>query len=299
MKKMYLFIYFFLTITFQTMSQTNFEIQGHRGCRGLLPENTIPAFLRAIDEGVQTIELDVVISKDKKVVVSHEPDFNPNISTTPSGKFVEKGKEGNLYQLNYRQIKKYDVGLRGNPSFPEQQKMAAHKPLLVDVIKSVEKYTKQQHLLPVKYNIEIKSLPSEYGITQPNVEEFSALVYAILKKHLPAERVCVQSFDFNVMRFWNFQIETGNYYPVTLSVLIEPDDDNDIKNNLKKLGFMPDVWSPYFNTLTAERVLELHDLGIRVIPWTVNNPEDMKKVIEMGCDGLITDYPNRTKTLFE
>lgn len=293
------YLSFFLLVIFYSSSMAQhpvFEIQGHRGCRGLLPENTLPAFLRAIDEGVHTIELDVVISKDKKVVVSHEPSFNFEISSYPSGKPVEEGKEGNLYTLSYKQIKKYDVGLRGNPRFPEQQKMAVHKPLLADVIKSVDAYTLKKGLPLVKYNIEIKSWPDDYGITQPAVPAFSALVYDILK-HLPAERICVQSFDFNVLKYWNFQIENGAFKKVTLSVLIEPEEENDVQHNLKKLGFMPDVWSPYFETLTPERLTELHQLGIRVIPWTVNKIEDMQRIKALGCDGLITDYPNKIKEM--
>ncbi|MER0442015.1 glycerophosphodiester phosphodiesterase family protein [Emticicia sp. W12TSBA100-4] len=288
----------FLIFPILTFAQTmEFEIQGHRGSRGLMPENTIPAFKKAIDLGVHTLELDVVISKDKKVVVSHDPFFNPNCTTDPSGKFITKENQGNLYQLTYEEIKKYDVGLRGNKDYPEQQKMAVYKPLLEDMIRESEKYAKSKGVKPLKYNIEIKSEEKEYDISQPKVEEFSDLVYKIIIKQLPPERVTLQSFDYNILKFWHKQIEQKKYKPITLSALIEPFDNNDVKFNLEKLGFKPQIWSPYFAQATEKRVKELHELGIKVIPWTVNKREDMEKVKSVGCDGLITDYPDRAKGL--
>lgn len=288
----------FLIFPILTFAQTmEFEIQGHRGSRGLMPENTIPAFKKAIDLGVHTLELDVVISKDKKVVVSHDPFFNPNCTTDPSGKFVTKENQGNLYQLTYEEIKKYDVGLRGNKDYPEQQKMAVYKPLLEDMIRESEKYAKAKGVKPLKYNIEIKSEEKEYDISQPRVEEFSELVYKVIIKQLPPERVTLQSFDYNVLKFWHKQIEQKKYKPIILAALIEPFDNNDVKFNLEKLGFKPQIWSPYFAQATEKRVKELHELSIKVIPWTVNKREDMEKVKAVGCDGLITDYPDRAKGL--
>ena len=288
----------FLILPILTFAQTmEFEIQGQRGSRGLMPENTIPAFKKAIDLGVHTLELDVIISKDKKVVVSHDPFFNPNCTTDPSGKFITKENKGNLYQLTYEEIKKYDVGLRGNKDFPEQQKMAVYKPLLEDMIRESEKYAKAKGVKPLKYNIEIKSEEKEYDISQPKVEEFSDLVYQIIIKQLPPERVTLQSFDYNVLKFWHQQIEQKKYKSIALSALIEPMDNNEVQFNLVKLGFKPQIWSPYFVQATEIRVKELHELGIKVIPWTVNKREDMEKVKAVGCDGLITDYPDRAKGL--
>jgi glycerophosphoryl diester phosphodiesterase len=291
-------ILFFLIFPILTFAQTmEFEIQGHRGSRGLMPENTIPAFKKAIDLGVHTLELDVIISKDKKVVVSHDPFFNPNCTTDPSGKFITKENKGNLYQITYEEIKKYDVGLRGNKDFPEQQKMTVYKPLLEDMIRESEKYAKAKGVKPLKYNIEIKSEEKEYDISQPKVAEFSDLVYQIIIKQLPPERVTLQSFDYNVLKFWHQQIEQKKYKSIALSALIEPMDNNEVQFNLVKLGFKPQIWSPYFVQATEIRVKELHELGIKVIPWTVNKREDMEKVKAVGCDGLITDYPDRAKGL--
>ena len=291
------FTLIFLTMNSTFAQQKHFEIQGHRGCRGLLPENTIPAFLRAIDEGVETLELDVVISKDKKVVVSHDPFFNPQMSTSPSGTPLTVETQGNLYELTYAKIKKYDVGLRGNPNFPEQEKIAVYKPLLQKMIKTAEKYAKKMGVAPLKYNIELKSLPEEYRKSQPEVVEFSNLVHDIIFKLLPAERVTIQSFDFNILKHWYGKIRVGEYEKASLSALIEPFDDNDVDVVLNKIGFKPEVWSPYFKQLDELKVSKLKSLGIRIIPWTVNEIEDMHAMKKIGCDGLITDYPNRAKNL--
>lgn len=275
-----------------------FELQGHRGARGLVPENTIPAFIKAMDLGMHTLELDVCISQDGKVVVSHEPYFNPEISTDPKGNYVTKETQGNLYAMPYRQIKKYDVGLRGNPRFPEQMPMAVSKPLLSSVIKTVEKYAKEKGLKPPLYNIELKSLEEEYGISQPNPSEFSDLVYAVLEKAKILPRTTIQSFDFQILKKWQENFKNGSFQKVQLSALIEPFDNNEIDYNLEKLGFIPEIWSAYFLTLTKEKVAYLHSKKIRVIPWTVNELKDMHSVKKMGCDGLITDYPDRAKKVF-
>jgi glycerophosphoryl diester phosphodiesterase len=290
-------LFFFLLPTLIFAQTMNFEIQGHRGCRGLMPENTIPAFKKAIDLGVQTLELDVVISKDKQVVVSHDPFFNPDCTTDPNGNAITKATMGNLYLLDYKEIKKYDVGSKGNKNFPEQEKVSTYKPLLKDMIRESEQYAKSKGMPPLKYNIEIKSEEKEYDKSQPQVAEFSDLVYKEIIKQLPPERVILQSFDYNVLKFWHKQIETGKYKKIKLAALIEPTDNNDVSFNLEKLSFKPEIWSPYFLQLNDARVKQLHDLGIKVIPWTVNKRTEMEKVKALGCDGLITDYPDRAKGL--
>src|SRR3954464_12088059 len=132
---------FLIASTVAMQAQTNFDIEGHRGCRGLYPENTIIAFMEAVKLGVNTLEMDVVVSKDGKLVVSHDPTLNPDICSTPDGKPVSTGIR--IYNLTYDEVKTYDCGLRGNPKFPDQYKTAAFKPLLSDVIDSVEKYIQQ------------------------------------------------------------------------------------------------------------------------------------------------------------
>ncbi|MFM8834550.1 MAG: glycerophosphodiester phosphodiesterase family protein, partial [Cytophagales bacterium] len=121
-----------------------FDVQGHRGARGLKPENTIPAFLTALDYGVTTLELDVVITKDKKVLVSHEPWMFSGICLTPDGNTIlgKDEKRYNIYELTYEEVKKFDCGSIGNGHFPEQEKIKISKPLLSDVIVAAETHIK-------------------------------------------------------------------------------------------------------------------------------------------------------------
>ena len=280
-----------------------FDIQGHRGCRGLMPENTILAFLKAIDLGVTTLELDVVISKDHQVVVSHEPYFNSAFSISPEGKPVDKKDEKSLvlYQMNYADIKRYDVGSNGNPAYPEQQKLKTYKPLLSEVIEQAEAYRKAKNLPLFSYNIELKSEPLEYNKSQPEPAAFCDLVQAVIAKHLPPDRVSpdrvppdrvvIQSFDFAMLKQWKQGAEAGKYPKVRLAALVE--NLRSPEKNLDDLGFKPDIYSPYFRLLSAGKIARMHEQGIRVIPWTVNQRDDMVRLKSWGVDGLITDYPDR------
>jgi glycerophosphoryl diester phosphodiesterase len=285
---------FSLVLIAQPMSaQTTFDWQGHRGARGLLPENTIPAFRKALDLGVTTLELDVVISKDKQVVVSHEPFFSADICTDPSGKPIAKGveKSRNLYTYTYAEIQAFDCGSRGNPRFPEQQKQKVSKPLLSEVIRSMEDYRREKNLPAFGYNIEIKSTPGGDNVYHPGVAEFSDLVYQVITEQLSPERFTLQCFDFRVLQYWH-----EKYPAVTLVALIE--NLRGPEKNLAELGFTPAVYSPYYQLLKGkDAVGDIHRLGMKVIPWTVNDPSDMRRLRAWGVDGIITDYPDRIKGL--
>lgn len=275
-----------------------FDVQGHRGARGLRPENTIPAFLTALDYGVTTLELDVVITKDKQVVVSHEPWMYHGICLTPEGKVIaEKDeKKYNIYQLTYEEVKKFDCGSIGNARFPEQQKMKISKPLLRDVIVAAENHIKSYTRYEVDYNIEIKSEKELYGKHQPMPEEFSDLVIGLIDEYLPLDRVVIQSFDFRVLQYIH-----EKYPQIRLAALVE--NEKSAEENLKELGFVPSIYSPYFELLNNEVVKGLKSKTVsstekkprkmRVIPWTVNEEKDMLALKGMGVDGFITDYPNR------
>lgn len=280
----------FICLTLMAQTPT-FDWQGHRGCRGLMPENTLPAFKKALDLGMTTLEMDVVISKDRQVVVSHEPYFNPDFSIAPDGLPVPQKPKINLYELVYADIKRYDVGSNGHKGFAQQQKLKTYKPLLSEVIEAMEAYRKEKNLPAFGYNIEIKSEETEYDQSQPQPAEFSDLVHAIIAQRLSPERVTLQSFDFNVLKHWHKQIQSGNYKKVQLAALVA--NAKGIEKNLAMLGFKPDIYSPYFQLLTSERVQQLHRQGIRVIPWTINTTEDMVRIKAMGVDGIITDYPDR------
>lgn len=261
----------------------NFDLQGHRGARGLLPENTVQAFEKALKLGVNTLELDVVISKDNKVVVSHEPWLNYEITLDHKGEGITKdeGLSFNFYKNKYKKIKKYDVGSLGDKKFPEQEKSVAYKPLLSEVISYTQNINSD-----VFYNIEIKSTPNdEKRGYQPIVSEFSDIVVAQLKKSkLPIEKVIIQSFDPRVLEY--IHVKYPEYKLAFLTY------QNDFKTNMKMLSFVPKVYSPYHILLNKYEVNNIHKGNMKVIPWTVNRKEDMINLLKMGVDGLITDYPN-------
>lgn len=270
-----------------SIDMSKVDIQGHRGARGLVPENTVPAFLRALEEGVTTLEMDVVISKDGQVVVSHEPYMSSSICSKPNGEPVgiEESKNLNLYQMSFQEISQYDCGIRGNERFPGQEKMAVSKPLLSEVIEKSEAYIKNNGLEPVSYNIELKSMESGDTIYHPTVDQFSIRVKEVLDQYLSVDRYTIQSFDFRVLQYWY-----EHYENVQLVVLIE--NMKSIKENIKDLGFKPEVYSPYFKLLNKKKIRECHHLGMKVIPWTVNDLAEIRELIRDGVDGIITDYPN-------
>lgn len=264
------------------------QVQGHRGERGNLPENTIEAFLGALHQGVDVIELDVVISKDLKVVVSHEPYMSHVYMSKPSGEAILKAEEKtyNLFQMTYDSIKTFDSGSRGNKNFPEQKKLKTYKPLLSDVFTSIENEIKTKNLTSVKYNIEIKSSKNAYGIYQPQPEKFIDLVMQVINDFKMNDKVNIQSFDPKVLNLFH------DKYPKTeIAYLVSK---GYIKNNLKNLNFKPSIYSPNFNLIKDQATVDsLKTMNIKIIPWTVNNKNDIKKMIHLKVDGIITDYPNR------
>jgi glycerophosphoryl diester phosphodiesterase len=268
-------------------TEPTFDLQGHRGARGLMPENTIPAMKTAIDHGVTTVELDVVISKDNKVVVSHDPHFNELITTTPEGKYLTKkeAEELLLYQMSYDEIKKYDVGLKPHPTFPKQQKIKVHKPLLSELIDAVEDYAKTKGK-SIRYNIEIKSKKSGDGTNHPAPAEFSELVLAVINQKYILNRTTVQSFDVRPLQYIN-----KTHPAVTLSYLVEKTTQS-IEDQFTVLGFQPNTYSPNYAIVTKEAVAYCHQRKIKVLPWTVNSLSEMNKLIALGVDGIISDYPD-------
>ncbi|MGB8195100.1 MAG: glycerophosphodiester phosphodiesterase [Chitinophagaceae bacterium] len=265
-----------------------FDKQGHRGSRGLMPENTIPAMLKAIDLGVTTLEMDVVISADKKVVVSHDPYFNENITTAPDGKSLTKKEAAThlLYNMPYDSIKKYDVGLKPHPDFPRQQKISAVKPLLSDLLVACEAYAKLKGRTML-YNIEIKSKPENDGKKHPPVEEFVDLAMAVINNAKTADRTTVQSFDPRAL-----QVMQRKYSAIVTSLLIEGTDKRSLDEQLQQLGFTPKVYSPHFSLVTTALLQQCHQKNMKVIPWTVNSLEEMERLKQLGVDGIITDYPD-------
>ncbi len=279
-----------LVLSCQMEPQNKFDLQGHRGARGIYPENNIPGFIYAIDQGVTTLELDLAISNDRQVVISHEPYMSSTYCLDAEGNSIPDSLERthNIYQMDYEQVKTYDCGSKPHPGFTEQKNMVAYKPLLTEMIDSLEGYLKEKELPLVNYNIEIKSSAQTDNIFHPEPGPFSDLVYQTIDEKLPWDRVNIQSFDFRILQYIH---ET--YPDVTLSMLIG--NDLGLEANLDSLGFTPDIYSCHFSLVTQELVQGCHQLGMKIIPWTVNNVEDMDKMVALGVDGLITDYPNRFK----
>ncbi|HRI28346.1 MAG TPA: glycerophosphodiester phosphodiesterase family protein [Chitinophagales bacterium] len=267
----------------------HFSFQGHRGARGLAPENTVPAFLTSQQLGIYTLELDVVISADEQVVVSHEPWFNPVICSFPDGTPLtpDLATKHIIYQMPYEQVKQYDCGLRGNPKFPQQQPQKAHKPLLSEVIQAADAYAAAHNLPLPTYNIELKTENGKAGdgIYQPAPEHYVKLVQQQIEFAGVQNRVIVQSFDVRILQAYH------QLYPqITLSYLVA--NANSLTKNLQLLGFSPPIYSPNYLLASAKLIRNAHKKGIKVIAWTVNDTPTMLKLIHRGIDGIITDYPN-------
>jgi glycerophosphoryl diester phosphodiesterase len=263
--------------------------QGHRGCRGLYPENTIPGFLKAIDLGVTTLEMDLVITKDKKVILSHEPFFNHEITTLPNGEYVSESNERelNIYKMLYSEVKKYDVGQKAHPRFLQQQKIKANKPLLTEVIDSVEMHAKTNNKQPLFYNIETKIQPQTDNVYHPEPQEFVDLIMAVILEKKIQNRVIVQSFDSRSLQYLH-----QKYPSVKTALLVEAFDKKSFEKQIEDLGFTPTIYSPAQELVDLNLVQECSSKKIKLIPWTVNDLETIRRFVALGVDGIITDYPN-------
>lgn len=284
MKKITLILLAFLPL--MASAQFTYDLQGHRGSRGLMPENTIPAMIKALDLGATTLELDLAVTKDGQPVVSHETYMNPLTVLDPDGNEIEaKDHSHNIHQMTYGEVIQYDCGSKFNSDFPQQVKFFTTKPKLEDLIAVVEKYVKDMGLPAPKYNIEIKSSSHGDGINHPKVDEFSELFIRLLKETIGFERGSIQSFDFRVLKY------IDKHYPVVVLAMLVSDASG-YEKQLDDLGFQPEIYSPNFVKLTSDAVKRLHEIQIKVIPWTLNTTQDMNRLLDMNVDGIITDYPN-------
>ena len=263
------------------------NIQGHRGCRGLLPENTIPAFVKAIELGVQTLELDVAVSKDNIVVVSHEPYISRKTCLDINGNKIpkEEDKKYNLYNMPFEEIKKFDSGSKRHKKFPFQKNIKANKPTLLEVIQTCDAIKND-----IKYNIEFKSRPEYDNRYAPEPKQFVNLVLNTVKE--VTHRVSLQSFDLRILE------EVKSQSPdINVAILINKDEN--IAQKLSQLNCKPEIISPYFKLLSKEYVYKYQKEGYKVIPWTVNKEKHLKRMIDYQVDGIITDYPDRLINLLK
>ncbi len=268
-------------------SPRTFDLQAHRGGRGLRPENTIPAMRHALALGVPTLEMDVAISQDKQVLLSHDPFLNADFVYRPDGQPIAKAEEKSLklYGLPYAEIRRYDVGGHGNPKFPQQQALRTYKPLLAEVIDSAEAYAQRHHRPAPYYNIETKTSPAGDGTLHPAPAEFVQLLLAVIMAKGVQDRVIIQSFDPRTL-------EVVHRTRPRLRTALLVDNPDGLEANLRRLSFLPTIYSPQYKLVSLEMVQACHQRHLLVIPWTVNTVAEAERLTQQQVDGLITDYPN-------
>lgn len=269
------------------------KIIGHRGCRGLYPENTLTSFIEAIKMGVHGIELDVVASEDGNIVVSHEPFMSQTTCLKPDGLALtnEEDKVYNLYKMTYDLIKTFDCGLKQHPKFPNQKSIAAYKPLLSETIEVCDAFATNVKS-SVNYVIEIKSDAAYYGQFYPNPKDYVAYIFEVLDGFNIYDRVILKSFDVAIL----YEIKKQRQQQ-RMSLLINREES--IEDKLKELTFTPDILGPYFKLLDKTIVDNYKAKGFEIYPWTINKMTNMERIISYGVDGIITDYPNKALELVQ
>lgn len=264
-----------------------FDTEAHRGGRAIMPENTIPAMINAVNIGVTTLEMDAYITGDGLVVISHDKYMNPLLTLSPDGKEITKAEAPKLalYKMKYSEIAKFDVGSKYYSDFPMQKKMKVAKPLLTDLIDSVQKYIKSSGKRQVFYNIETKSNEKDDNVYNPEPEKFVKLLMDVIEQKKISQWVVIQSFDKRTL-----QVLNKKYPKVKTSFLIS--NKKSLSENLSDLGFNPFIYSPSSNLVNANLVKECHIKGIKIVPWTVNTKEEIAAIKALGVDGVISDNPN-------
>jgi glycerophosphoryl diester phosphodiesterase len=300
-----------LLLPLLTASSFAFDLEGHRGTRGLAPENTLAAFRRALEIGVTTIETDMGVTKDDVVVISHDPFLNPDIVRGPYGHWLASPGPP-IRMLTFAELLRYDIG-RINPmsqyarQFPDQHAVDGERfPKLSELFDLAKVSGK-----PVRFNIETKITPTS-GSNTPDPATFARLVIAVVREANVVDRVTVQSFD------WRTLVEVKRIAPEieTACLTIQTENDDTVSSpdggpSPWHAGFalrdhggsLPatakaagcGVWSMFWRNLSSKELADAHALGLKVLPWTVNDRPDMRRLIELGVDGIITDYPDRLR----
>jgi glycerophosphoryl diester phosphodiesterase len=259
------------------------RIYGHRGARGLYPENTIYGFMSALNFHVIGFELDIVVSKDRQLIISHEPWMNHQICTDAKGLPISgsAGKGFNIYKMDYDEISKFDCGSKCNPLIPSQQSFPAVKPTLGELAYRL----KEEYYEPIELLIEIKSSPEWYGIYQPEPDEYASQIVAYLKDLEFKIDPVLMSFDPNILNAIN---HIGSNYRIGFLV----NNAKSVRENLSSLDFKPDQYNLEHTRVNVETHHELSNKNIDVIPWTVNSVKDANRLSEIGITSIVTGYPN-------
>jgi glycerophosphoryl diester phosphodiesterase len=269
------------------------DIQGHRGARALFPENTLEGFLAASKLGVAAFELDVGMTADRVVVVNHDLALNPDIVRDASGAWlVQRGPP--LWSLTYAELSRYDVGrlcpgTRTEALFPDQRPHdGARIPTLASVLAA---------LPDTRFTIEVKTDPARPKWTAP-AHDLADATLAVIERVGAVDRVTVEAFDWRVQR----HIRAARS-DIRLAWLTRPETildaalwwDGIVPGNSVPAAVAAEggpIWAPDYISLTEALVREAHALGLMVLPWTVNQPGDMRRLIDWGIDGLISDRPD-------
>lgn len=292
-----------------------FDLQGHRGARGLAPENTLPAFAAALSLGVSTLELDTGITRDGVVVIAHDPALNPDITRGKDGRWLEQRGPA-ISALTFTELQQYDVG-RIKPGtnyakgFPEQKAVDGTRiPKLADLFALVKKAGNDQ----VRFNIETKLSPLTPAET-PDPELFAKTLVEVIRQEGMAARVSIQSFDWRTLQVVQRiapEIPTA-YLTAQQSFLdnigatksggspwtagIQYKGHGSVPKMVKAAGGR--IWSPFHGDVTEFKVKEAQGLGLRVFVWTVNTPAQIKTMLDFGADGLISDRPDLVRKEME
>ena len=294
--KKYLLIALASTLGCKTVNQKStmevkfpaFSAEAHRGGRGLVPENTIIAMLDALTyNNVTTLEMDTHITKDNQVVVTHDDYLSPSFMLTPEGKEIPKedAKKYAVFQMDYSLLKTFDIGTKALTGFPQQKKTKTYLPLLSDLIDSVQKEIKLKGKKQIFYNIETKCDVAGDNVVNPTPNVFVKLLMDVIEKKKITPFVVIQSFDKRTI-----QIIHQKYPKVKTSFLVA--NKKTYEENIADLGYKPFILSPEWKMVGADLVKKAHADGVKVIPWTVNNLQDINRLKLLEVDGIITDYPN-------
>lgn len=271
------------------LSAQAFDLQGHRGARGLAPENTLPGFAAALAVGVSTLELDAGVTRDGVVVIHHDRRLNPDVARGPDGRWIE-APGPLLRELSYSALRRYDVGrLRPGSAyaaqFPEQRGLDGVRiPRLSDLFALVRKAGNHT----VRFNIETKLSPAAPAETLPP-RAFARALIAEVRAAGMAARTTVQSFDWRTLRV----VEQEAPEIATAYLTGRRRDGGSQPLSVHKAGGR--IWSPSYHELDSAALVEARRLGLKVVPWTVNDPGFIARFLDLGVDGLITDYPDRVR----
>ncbi|HKG82179.1 MAG TPA: glycerophosphodiester phosphodiesterase [Beijerinckiaceae bacterium] len=289
-----------------------FDLQGHRGARGLAPENTLAAFAKALAIGVSTLELDLGMTRDGVLVVHHDARLNPDTTRGPDGQFLSEVGPA-IRSLTFAELSGYDVG-RLKPRTPYGRRLAAQEPAdgaRIPRLAEVFDLVRRAGADHIRFNIETKLAPGSHDSPEP--EPFAQAVAEAVRAAGMERRVIVQSFDWRTLKAFEAiapdlarscltseghfdTMQKGVDGPSPWTAGLDIDRFGGSVTALVK-GAGCHVWSPSFRDLTEERLSGAKELGLAVIPWTVNAPENMARLIDWGVDGLITDYPDRARAV--